>query len=425
MNLRPLNRNALWNLAGSAVPMVAAVLTIPYMLKALGAEAFGVLTLVWALIGYFSLFDLGVGRALTYQLSRLVSLNSTNEVSPTLQAGLVLTTIAGMLGALIVWLLAPALAGRWLGISTALQADAALAFVISAVGVLPTTIASGLRGALEGLERFAASNISRIFLGLWMFILPAVAIYLHGPQLWSIAIYLVLGRGLVVVAMAWQLRSVLLSRAVPMVRRHLGALWSYGLWVTVTGIVGPLMIYGDRFFVSAAVGATQLPFYAIPQEGLLRLLIIPVALTGALMPRMSALNGNAAMDLYRHSLRRIVILMFVVCLAAAALAYPLLGVWLSFDFASAALPVVLVLCAGIWVNSIALVPYTLLHSRGNPRITAIFHLAELFIYVGVLWILTAWLGLLGAALAWLFRVVLDLALLSWAVRRLSAHGGKY
>jgi O-antigen/teichoic acid export membrane protein len=34
-------------------------------------EAFGVLTLIWALIGYFSLFDMGVGRALTYELSKL------------------------------------------------------------------------------------------------------------------------------------------------------------------------------------------------------------------------------------------------------------------------------------------------------------------------------------------------------------------
>ncbi|MBC7620137.1 MAG: flippase, partial [Candidatus Saccharibacteria bacterium] len=66
-----LKRNTLWNLAGTTIPMVAALALIPYTLSRLGSESFGVLTLIWGLIGYFSVFDLGVGRALTVQLSQM------------------------------------------------------------------------------------------------------------------------------------------------------------------------------------------------------------------------------------------------------------------------------------------------------------------------------------------------------------------
>ena len=66
-----LRHNTIWNLAGSGVPLIAAVAFIPFTLNRLGNEAFGVLTLIWALIGYFSLFDMGVGRALTYERSKL------------------------------------------------------------------------------------------------------------------------------------------------------------------------------------------------------------------------------------------------------------------------------------------------------------------------------------------------------------------
>ncbi len=103
---------------------------------------------------------------------------------------------------------------------------------------------------------------------------------------------------------------------------------------------------------------------------------------------------------------------------AAALAYPVLSVWLSAEFSQAALPVVLVLCVGIWLNSMALMPYTLMHAKGNPRLTAIFHLVELVLYFFALWLLSAQFGLLGAALAWVARVALDLVLLQLAVRRL-------
>ena len=414
-----LKRNTLWNLAGSALPLLAGAALIPYTLAALGNEAFGVLTLIWGLIGYFSLFDLGVGRALTFKLSQLGATGQQADISATLRAGMLLTAGVGLLGALLVWALAPRLAGQWLNISPALQLEAQLAFVMAAAGIVPTTLASGLRGALEGLDRFAASNASRSLLGMWMFVVPAWAVYAHQPQLGTIALYLVLGRCAVVLGMGWQLRGLLFPGwRVRLQLRHLQSLWSYGFWVTITGIVGPLMVYGDRFFVSAAVGAAQLPLYAIPQEGLLRLLLIPLALTGALLPRLAAMTPDEGVQAYHQSYKRVKWVMLGVCLAAAAVAYPALALWLSADFARAALPVVLVLCAGVWINSLALLPYTLLHARGNPRLTAIFHLAELLVYLVVLWWLSSRLGLLGAALAWAARVALDWALLRRAARRL-------
>jgi O-antigen/teichoic acid export membrane protein len=413
-----LKRNALWNLAGTAIPMVAGLALIPFTLNRLGGEAFGVLTLVWALIGYFSVFDLGVGRALTVQLSQLKAKGEMSDAGALVRAGMLLTLAAGLLGAALVWLLTPAMANQWLKISPALQDDARLAFLIAAMGVLPTTLANGLRGALEGLDRFAASNLSRIVLGVWMFVLPAWSVYFHGPRLEIIALYLVLGRCLVVLAMVIQLQGHLFATGVAVARRHLQGLWNYGLWVTVTGVVGPLMVYGDRFFVSAAVGAEQLPMYAIPQDVLLRLLLIPMALTGALLPRLAAMGVAETAAAYRQTYRRVGVTMLAICVLCAAMAYPALALWISGQFATQALPVVLVLCVGVWVNSLASVPYTLLHAKGNPRLTALFHMAELVLYLLALWLLSSRYGLLGAALAWVARVALDWLLLHTAVRRL-------
>jgi hypothetical protein len=61
---RLLARNVVWNLIGSGAPILVAVFCIPILAKGLGTDRFGVLVLVWALIGYASLFDLGLGRAL-------------------------------------------------------------------------------------------------------------------------------------------------------------------------------------------------------------------------------------------------------------------------------------------------------------------------------------------------------------------------
>lgn len=411
-----LRKNTLWNISGSGLPLIAAVVFIPYCLKQLGSEAFGILTLVWALIGYFSLFDFGVGRALTFEIGKLKSKDAQVEVSSLMRAGLFLTLLSGFLGALVMWCLAPYLAEDWLNISPPFQDEAKEAFKLASIGIVFATLSSGLRGVQEGLEQFRASNLNRIVMGLCTFSLPALAIAIHGSALGLIVIYLVAARCMVLMLNAYQLRDYWLANDGAF-RQRVKSLVGFGSWVTLSGIISPLMVYGDRFFVSAAVGANLLPLYAIPQEGLQRLLLIPGSFCGALLPRLSGLDPTEKKILFLKSYRHLAWSMLAVCSVGALLAYPTLSLWLSAGFASDAINLVLVLLVGIWINSVALVPYTFLHASGKARLTAIFHLSELVIYVVSLIFLVHVFGLMGAALAWVLRVAIDWWLLHKTVMK--------
>ena len=62
---KSITHNVLWNLVGAGLPLLVAIFVIPILIKNIGTARFGVLTLAWAVVGYFSLFDLGLGRAIT------------------------------------------------------------------------------------------------------------------------------------------------------------------------------------------------------------------------------------------------------------------------------------------------------------------------------------------------------------------------
>lgn len=413
-----LRRHTLWNLAGNALPLLAGVFFIPYCLKQLGYEEFGVLTLIWSLIGYFSLFDLGVGRALTYEISHLIKGEKPQEIPSALYAGLALTAMTGAIGGLLIYLLAHPLATSWLKVAPQWQADAQLAFEIAGLGIVFTTLTSGLRGAQEALGNFGFANINKIFLGTCMFCLPAASIWMHGPHLWVITIYLLLARVVVFLMSCIQLRVYLFTKIeVQKMVQLMKPLLSFGGWVSVSGVVGPLMIYGDRFFVGTIVGSALLPIYAVPQEALQRLLMFPIAFTGALLPKIVGVNAQELKLHYRQSIWRMTWFMLPVCLLAASLAHPVLTWWISPDFANLALPVVIILSIGIWLNSIATIPYTFLHGVGSTKSTALIHLFELGIYFVLLYFLVELYGLPGAALAWTLRVGLDLVLLKMAVKQ--------
>ncbi|MNN65314.1 hypothetical protein D3C81_1808050 [compost metagenome] len=62
--------------------------------------------------------------------------------------------------------------------------------------------------------------------------------------------------------------------------------------------------------------------------------------------------------------------------------------------------------------------YAFLHAQGRAKLTAIFHVIELPLFVGMLYWLVQGYGVIGAAVAWLFRVSIDTLLLGGAVYRL-------
>jgi len=64
-----LIRHSVYNLLGLGLPLLTAVFSIPVLIRELGDARFGLLTLIWAIVSYLSLFDLGLGRALTQHLA--------------------------------------------------------------------------------------------------------------------------------------------------------------------------------------------------------------------------------------------------------------------------------------------------------------------------------------------------------------------
>jgi O-antigen/teichoic acid export membrane protein len=412
-----IRRDTALNLIGSGAPLLVAMVTIPLLLNALGDESFGLLALMWALVGYFGIFDFGVGRALTYEVAVAHAAGDARRITTRIRAGFLLTIFAGFLGlALVAFVIAPNVS-RWFGVGGA-GSNSTLAFMIIAIAVLPTTLTSGLRGALEGSDRFFESNINRLILGVLMFLAPYACVVMGRTDLEIIAMALAVSRSLVFFLALYQLRQSLFNAARP-TSEDFRSLLSYGSWVTLSSTLSPLMVYGDRFLVASAVGASALAPYAVPQEGLQRLLIIPMALAGALMPRIAAAQSDAAAirHIYYGNLLRVGLVMLPLCVVAAFLATPFLGWWISPDFARDSGPIVAVLCLGLWFNSLAQIPMTVLQGVARPKTVALIHTGELILYIALVYFFSTWFGLIGAAWAWSIRVFIDLMALHLAATR--------
>ena len=193
---------------------------------------------------------------------------------------------------------------------------------------------------------------------------------------------------------------------------HVGTLLRFGGWVTVSSLVGPLMVIGDRFIIGAIANAKAVAYYTIPFQLGERSAVIPSSLASALFPRLTGSAPPEARRMALDSLDMLVTVMTPLIAGAILLIGPFLTWWIDPQFASHSTRVGQVILLGFWVNSFAKIPYAQLQARGRPDLVATCHLSELLPYFLLLYVGMHLFGLLGAAIAYSIRVLLDFLLLA-------------
>lgn len=427
-----LKKNIGWNLIGSVAPMLLGLVTIPFLIKQIHVEAFGILTLVWSLIGYFSIFDFGIGRALTHQVSSNVSDKTLDNLPNIIKTGLLFMLLTGFVGGAILAVLSYPLGSSWLNVSKGLQTDTIKCLLIASIGIPLTTITSGLKGILEGFEDFKAANILRIILGVANFGFPALTVLFIDKSLEYMVLSLVLTRLIVMVG-----HIILVNKRLPITTifaAHLAKkeetkkILTFGAWMTLSNIISPLMVTADRFIISYMLGAGLVAFYTVPFDFIVRLLIIPAALTGVLFPRFSYLFKNKFEEvgpLYKRSFVLILAVMGLISAGLAVGSYFGLTLWLGKSFAEQSWAIASILSIGLLFNSLAQIPHAAIQASGDVKITSILHLFEFIFYVPLLYLGLHFYGLKGAAFVWVLRVFADFMVLSvFARKKMSITYGK-
>ena len=146
---RLLTRNWVLNLAGWIVPLSVALVAIPYVVRGLGTERFGALSIASALLGYFGIFDLGLGRATTKFVAEALARSDPERLPQVVWTSLWIQLLFGAVGTLITLSLVPIAVDRYLKISPTLVAETRTSLYILALCLTIVLIGNALRGVLE------------------------------------------------------------------------------------------------------------------------------------------------------------------------------------------------------------------------------------------------------------------------------------
>jgi O-antigen/teichoic acid export membrane protein len=406
---RLLAKNAIWSLIGQALPLFVGALIIPSLMRTLGTARFGVLTLAWALIGYCSLFDLGLGRALTKLVAERIG-EEDHTLPELIWTALGLMALVGLCGTVLCIGFTPWLVRTGLSIPQNLREEALWSFRIIAVSIPIVVVSTALRGILEAQQEFGYVNWIRIPLGLFTFLAPWITSLFTNSLPWVVFSLLAARCASVGCGAALVLKTVpQLPSEIRLHRSSIRPLLSFGSWMSASNILSPVLVYIDRFLIAALLSVAAVTYYATPFEVVTKLWIVPGAVATVLFPAFSMLmsESRSVSRLLQKGINYVSLLLFPIVLIIVSFAHIGLKLWIGESFAAQSTTVLQILAIGVFLNSIGQIAFACVQALGRPDLTAKVHIVETPLYIALLYLLLRNYGIQGAAVAWLIRVLMD------------------
>ena len=408
---RQLSVNFAINVAGAIAPIVIALVTVPILVRHIGDARYGVMSIVWVLLGYLGFLDLGLSRASTNALSRL-PFSAREERSEIVATSFLLNIALASLGATLLYFAGNFLLLTVFTVPPELEAEIATALPFIAC-LLPLALISGFSiGILESRERFLLANALQIGGMIVGQIVPVLCAIFIAPDLSVIIPAAALSRAAsVVVATLIALYTEQGFRFDRFRFAKVRSLMNYGGWITLSSIILPVLNTLDQIVIGKTLGVSAVTYYSVPMNLVMRSQVFTSSLARTLFPRLSSLPREEAIAISERAMMVSGILYAGLCAVGIFLMRPFLDLWMGPSFTAIAGTVAIVLLMGSWPNALTFAPYTLLQGQGRPDMTAKIHVAQMVPYILLLLVLTYQFGILGAAIAFLCRGYLDCSLL--------------
>jgi O-antigen/teichoic acid export membrane protein len=414
--------NTVLNLGSQGIVALVAVALLPAIISELGVARYGLLSIAMVVFSAVGLLDMGLGRATTKFIAEYLSFGQTHKINLIICTSLLIQGIAGLALGIILAAFTPLITTRLLNIPPDLIVDGREIFYLLALSFPFILISSSLRGAIEATQRFDLVNYVKIFLNLSTYVIPFLASDYH-VSISTIVFWMLLSRIVAMIAFFVGFRVAIFPIKIKPVfdKAALKPLLSYSGWVAISNISASILMQIDRFFIASIMTVSALSYYSAPFELLNGLWIIPSALCSVLFPAFSGLKNHdsvRAVELVLRPVKYLLIVLGPVTILSMFFSQDILLVWLNKSFSDNGYHVLQLLVFGVLLNSITWVPTGLIMGLGRPDLITKSQLAQLPIYIVICYSMISMFGIIGAAIAFCFRMLCDLILVFWIAIKL-------
>ncbi|WP_297016419.1 oligosaccharide flippase family protein [Thalassospira sp.] len=418
-----LSRNLIAGLVNSVWSALIALAVVPFYIKYLGIEAYGLVGFYLTSQTLLQLLDMGMASTINREVARAGASGNMREARSLLHS---LSTIywgIAILIAILILIFAPLIANFWLQAKTLEPQTVSRSVMLIGV-VLACRWPIGLyQGALIGAQRLAVSSMINMMMVSFanlgaIFVLSYLSSTIQAFFIWQACVGFVYAITMHVTT--WHIigREGSLNFEVACIRRVL----KFSLGVGSISVCGLLLGQVDKIILSSTVSLDDFGKYMMANMVASSLYIIVIPVFNTIYPRFSSLVAQGKMNelkyRYRQATQWISIVLFPAAMILSLLAKPLIETWAGdTSIASDVAPLASILFWAYALHGIMHVPYALMLSRGETAPMLKIYGALIAIIAPVTFLISVYFGVLGGALAQFLLFISYMFIGIWVTHR--------
>lgn len=400
-----LARNMAAGMANSVVVVLINLVALPFYLRYLGMEAYGLIGFYATLQTVLQVLDLGLAPTVSREIAHGAETGQQRRSSSLLRTlGVVYVGVALVIAALVA-LAAPWVGAHWLQAKSLPDATVAQAVALMGVNLACRWPISLYHGALVGAHRLSRSAATSMTINI-LAAITTIAILAWGVRSIQAFFLVQAGFGLLQAIVLRSLaRHAVGERDAPYDFADLRRVLHFSAWMSGIAITSVVFTQLDKVLLSRLIDLSSLGHYMLAALLVSGLSVLSGPALNVIYPKFTTLHARGddtgLAKFYSDTSRMYVAMLFSLSLALALHVQAIVTLWTGrADIGANVAPIVALLAIGSTLNAAMYFPYALQLATGRPRIPFTINLVLLAIALPtIVWLATHY-GAIGGALSW-------------------------
>lgn len=399
------------NIAAQTYVASITILSLPFHVELLGAEAYGLVGVFASLQILFSLIDLGLTPTIARQSSRfnaaVITLIEYRQIIFVVEVVFAAIAIAG--GG-VLFILADVIAQKWLTANSISHKELGSLIQLMAIIVAIRWFGGIYRGIMAGSEKVMELALVNCLVASARFIFvlpvlkradnPAEAFFNYQLCVACVELFvlIVLGKA--------TLPTLPTSYRMKFSFNYLRSLWTFFASIGFTSAAWIAMAQADKVILTKILSLSEYGLFTVATMLAAGVMSISTPIGNALMPRLARVHAagknEEVCEIYRKATRLTILLVFPVGLLIAVFAEEVLWIWTGDAYIAAKVNQVLTLYT---IGNLALVvaafPYYLQYAIGDLRLHVSGNSISLILMIPSMVVASAFEGMRGTAWVWM------------------------
>jgi O-antigen/teichoic acid export membrane protein len=418
--LSPFKKNVVANFIGNSSAPLLSFVFVPFYLRYIGAEGYGLIGIFTSLQVLLSFLDSGLSITLNKELASLGALTNTQTRMRNLVKTLgnvywLISIIAGIIAVS----LSSFMANHWVNPHELGRDTIQIAFVLMSISLVFQLPYGFYSGGLLGLQRHVLLNVQRVSFAVLRSAGALCVLIFYAKTVTAFFGWILLVNIVQVIVLRWSVWHALpKAESKPVFDKQvLKKIWRFAGGITSITIIASLLTQIDKLILSKNFSLSQMGYYTLAQSiaGMIVVFIVP-PFAQSLFPQFNKLliaeNISQLKEIYLLNCRRVSYIVIPASIFICFFSFKLLFLYTANESLAKESHLLLSLfLIGFLINATLHLPYNMALAIGFTKKIFRLYLILLVVYIPLLYISLLTGKIINAGIAYIILQSIFLVLL--------------